>query len=350
MRTDANAGVVPGLCSAWSAANGFQTWTFQCDHAVEIAAELRRAGRMRASPGYWIFSEATSVTVPVPHRLVVRLQFPWRRFPYALTTVAAAPRGVPGPFQVVAGTPARVIARANGRTLLFERLAPVAAERAFLRGDVDEAPVPLGDVGRFRGQSELRARPVLALDAVRFTKPVPIDVRRALWQTADRADYQALVAENGATAALGVVGANERADPAAFRRAAHSIPSLPPLAVRISVPSDPVLQYGARILYAQWRELGLGPVLVGPTARSDAFITRARAAYPQEEALLAVLGLPTDVGEADQTAVFARIDSFLQAKATVIPVCWVDDARLVSPRLNGWHEDVLGDVDYSAIR
>ena len=47
---------------------------------------------------------------------------------------------------------------------------------------------------------------------------------------------------------------------------------------------------------------------------------------------------------------FARIDTFVRAKATVIPVCWVADARLVSPRLTGWHEDVLGDVDYTTLR
>jgi hypothetical protein len=130
----------------------------------------------------------------------------------------------------------------------------------------------------------------------------------------------------------------------------HSIPSLPPVVVRIAVPPDPVLRYGARILYAQWRELGLGPVLVATGTRADAYVTRARATYPQEEALLSELGLPADLGSADQRAVYARIDGFLQAKATVIPICWVDDARLVSPRLRGWREDVLGDVDYSAIR
>jgi preprotein translocase subunit SecG len=350
LRTGANEDVVAGLCSAWSASNGFRTWSFRCKDAVEIGAELRRVGHMRASPAYWIFSAARSVTVPAPGRLVVALDFPWRRFPYALTTVAAAPRGIPGPFRIVRGSSTRVVARANGRTLVFERLKPFAAERAFLHGEVDDAPVPLGDIGRFRGSQNLRVRPVLALDAVVFTKPVPIEVRRAFWQTADRGDYQALVAENGATAALGVVGANERADPAAFRRAVHSIPSLPALPVRIAVPADPALQYGARILYAQWRELGLGPVLVPPNARSDAYVTRARAPYPQEEALLAVLGLPSDLGSADQRRVFARIDGFLQVKAPVIPICWVDDARLVSPRLTGWHENVLGDVDYTAIR
>ena len=63
----------------------------------------------------------------------------------------------------------------------------------------------------------------------------------------------------------------------------------------------------------------------------------------------AALGLPADLSADDQRAVFARIDAFLQSKATVIPVCWVADARLVSPRLEGWREDVLGDVDYAAI-
>ena len=195
LRTDTSEHVVAGLCTAWNAGNGFRIWTFHCRHAVEIAAELRRAGRLRASPAFWIFSSATSVTVPAPGRLVVRLEFPWRRFPYALTAVAAAPRGVPGPFRLVSGSPARVVLRAAGRTLVFVHLSRIDAARAFFRGKLDEAPVPLGDVGRFRSSRELRVRPLLALDAVVFTRPVPLDVRRALWQTADRADYQALVDE-----------------------------------------------------------------------------------------------------------------------------------------------------------
>jgi hypothetical protein len=242
------------------------------------------------------------------------------------------------------------VVRGGGRTIVFERLSPDAALRAFLRGNVDEAPVPLGDIGRYRSSRELRVRPLLAADAVVFTGSVPVDVRRAFWETADRADYQALVAENGATAALGFTGGADRANPAAFRRAVHSIPSLPPIAVRIAVPPDPDLQYGAHILYGQWRELGLGPVLVPQGARSDAYLTRARATYPQEEALFAALRLPVPFGLDDQVAALARTDARLQDNATVIPVCWVDDARLVSLRLRGWHEDVLGDVDYSAIR
>ena len=36
--------------------------------------------------------------------------------------------------------------------------------------------------------------------------------------------------------------------------------------------------------------------------------------------------------------------------AATIPIAWVVDARLVSPRLEGWREDALGNVDYAAVR
>jgi hypothetical protein len=130
----------------------------------------------------------------------------------------------------------------------------------------------------------------------------------------------------------------------------HSIPSLPALVVRIAVPADPTLRYGARILYAQWRELGLGPRLVGPRQPADADLVRASAAYPQQEALLGALRLPAALGADDQRAAFAALDTQLRTSATVIPICWVADARLVSPVLSGWREDVLGNVDYTRVR
>ena len=66
-----------------------------------------------------------------------------------------------------------------------------------------------------------------------------------------------------------------------------------------------------------------------PHAMSDRTATfeRVLAAYPREGAL--------------QTAVGSR---------TIIPISWVVDARLVSPRLAGWSEDELGVVDYARIR
>jgi hypothetical protein len=352
LRTDDREHVVPGLCTDWSAAQGFRVWRFHCSDAPQIGAEVRRVATLRASPAQWIFGAVKSVAVPSPRTLLIRLQFPWRRFPYALTVVAAAPRGVPGPFRLVRGSSKSIVVARAGVTLVFQRLSGLAALHAFRRGEVEEAPVPLGDIGTFRSQPQLlHVRPLLALDAVSFRdNGIPTEVRRAYWQTADRADYQTLVPENHAVAALGITEATSRANPAAFRRAMHSIPSLPPLVVRIAVPGDPTLRYGARILYAQWRELGLGPRLVPTRQRADADVVRASAAYPQQEALLAALHLPATLGADDQRAAFTALDKQLRRRATLIPICWVADARLVSPDLAGWREDVLGNVDYTRVR
>ena len=351
MRTDAAGYVVAGLCSQWRASDGFRTWRFRCAHALEIAGELRRVTRLRTSPANWIFSKAERIAVAAPGVLVVRLQFPWRRFPYALTTVAAAPRDVAGPFRLVRGSRNRVELARNGIRLVFRRLSGIAVLRALGRGELDEAPVPLGDVGLFRTDpATLRVRSLLAIDLVSFRAgAVPQDVRRVYWQTADRSDYQALVAQGGAALAFGLAGEAAKEDPAASRRARKSIPSLPSLDVRIAVPHDSTLEYGVRLLYAQWRDLGLGPRLVATGDRAEADFRRASAAYPQEEALLGSLGLATGLGDDDQRGAFERLDADLRRSADVIPVCWVADARWVSPRLRGWSEDVLGDVDYTRV-
>jgi len=352
LQVDASGRVVPGLCTGWSSASGYRTWRFTgCRSAAAIAAELRRVGRLRASPANWIFSSARSIGVPATGVVEVRLREPWRRFPYAMTAVAAAPPGVPGPFHVVRATRGLVELRGLGKTLVFRHLAGEAALRAYRNGVVDEAPVPLGDIGRFRAYThELRVRPLLAQDLVVFRPgAVPLRVRRVYWQTANRDDYQALVAEDGATAALGLVGTPPKQDPAAFRRAVGEVPSLPSMRVRIAVPNDPTLHYGAGLLLGQWREVGLGPQLVPQGAPADASFRRVLAVYPQDEALLGALGLPASLGSVDQQPDFDHVDANLRRDATIIPIAWVADARLVSPSLSGWQESVLGDVDYTRV-
>jgi hypothetical protein len=341
---------VPGLCRDWAASEQFRAWRFRCTHALEVAAALRRVARLRASPANWIFSAADRISVPSAGVLVVHLRFPWRRFPYALTAVAAAPRSVAGPFRLVHGSPNRVELARGGVRLVVRRLSGIAVVRALRAGELDEAPVPLGDVGLFRSdRSTLRLRELLAVDVVAFRRgAVPPDVRSAYWQTANRGDYSALVAQDGAPPAFSLAGSVAKADPAAYRRAVKSIPSLPQVAVRIAVPPDPVLQYGMRILYAQWRELGLGPQVVGRRGAPDAELRRVAAVYPQQEALLG--GHTTALGAGDQRSAFERLDDDLRRSADVIPICWVADARWVSPRLRGWNEDVLGDVDYTNVR
>jgi len=56
------------------------------------------------------------------------------------------------------------------------------------------------------------------------------------------------------------------------------------------------------------------------------------------------------LGATQQRRDLELVDERLWASARAVPVAWVADARLVSPRLEGWREDVLGDVDYAAVR
>jgi hypothetical protein len=84
------------------------------------------------------------------------------------------------------------------------------------------------------------------------------------------------------------------------------------------------------------------------------------APYPQEEAIPAELVLHNELGSraallralgaTQQRDDLELVDELLWTSARAVPVAWVIDARLVSPRLEGWREDVLGDVDYSAVR
>jgi hypothetical protein len=363
LRTDPVTGaVVPGLCTAWKAAADFRDWTFTCSSAPSIAAALRRLVGLEDAPSRWLFADATRISAETATRLRIRLRFGWRRFPYALTAIAAAPRFVPGPFRLVSGSRNRVVVRNPELTVVFRRLGPYAAVRAFRRGKLDESPVPLGDIVADRHdpalRTEVRTRRLLALDLVVFHGVAP-ELRRTYWQTADRTDYEQLIPEEEGASAFGVIGAGPGPDPAQFRKAVHGIPSLPRSRVQLAVPPDPILRFGARLLYANWRDLGLGPQLVSAPAAAEGTFGRLFAAYPQEEAIPAELALGEGVGSravvvralaaTDQNADLQRLDDLLREAAAVVPIAWVVDARLVSPRLEGWREDVLGNVDYTSV-
>ena len=353
LRADAGGRLVAGACSRWRARDGFRTWSFVCRSAPAIARDLRRVRRLEASPSRWLFERA-HVTAPTPRRLVVRLGFPWRRFPYALTSVAAAARGVSGPFRLVTGSADRVVVRRGMKTVVFRRLDPAAAVRAFRAGRLDEAPVPIGDADALRARFDVRSRELLGLDAVVLRRSVDRRLRRAYWDTANRNDYQALL---NTFHAFGVARRDEKSDPAAFRRALKAIPDLPRVVVRIARPS--ALAYGADILYGQWREAGLGPKLVRAADPHAADLTRVLAPYPRAEALPAAFVLGRGVGgrgvllqtlaRDNQTRELADLDEQLKASARVIPIAWVTDTRLISRRLRGWREDVLGNVDYTRV-
>jgi hypothetical protein len=354
LRTDASGRIVPGLCSAWESTPDFRTWRFTCRAARAIAAELRRVARMESSPSRWLFASATRISAPSARRLVVRLDLGWRRFPFALTAVAAAPPRAAGPFRLVSGSVARVVARGGGMTLAFRRMEPAAAVRAFRDDRLDEAPVPVGDLQTLRERFDVRVRELLGLDVVVFQRELPSRIRQAYRDTANRGDYQVLL---GTSMAFGVTGAEAKTDPAAFRRALKAIPSLPRIVVRIARPA--ALEYGADVLYGQWREAGLGPLLVASGDDADARFERLLAPYPQAEALPAALILSNGLegraallralARVNQKSELASVDTRVRAAAQAIPIAWVTDARLVSRRLVGWHQDLLGDVDYSRV-
>jgi hypothetical protein len=319
LRTDPVSGALrPGLCSAWSASGS--TWRLRCRHAGAIATQLRRA-RLFPARGIRALDE---------RRLVIVLPAPRAELPYLLTQVAAAPPGVPGPFRLISASPERVVAERRGLRLEVSKHEPHEALRLFRAGELDEAPVPLGDLRASRLDAQLeeavRVRRLLAADIVVFDSSLPAEVRRVYDATADRADYQALVPEFEAPPAESLADRNPPKASAAviaLREARKEIPSLPRIAVRFSQPRDPDVAYGLDLLVAAWRDVGLGAVVGDPPV---ARFERLFAPYPRAAALPAAVR-----GE------------------LVVPISWTVDARLVSPRLRGWREDALGAVDYTRV-
>ena len=184
LRTDPRTGALrPGLCTSWRPLGGGR-WAFRCRHALEIAAELRRAHLVRRAG---VVGRMLLVAGP--------------GLPYVLTEARAAPPAVPGPFRLLRASPTRIFAERGGLRLDFRQVDPTSAARLFRQGKLDEAPVPLGDLQAVLRDPEVRTavriRRLLAVDLVvaephgtliRFPR-----LRKAYDDTADRADYQALV-------------------------------------------------------------------------------------------------------------------------------------------------------------
>jgi hypothetical protein len=314
LRTDADGKLRPGLCTSWRATRTL--WRLRCRHAGAIAAQLRRSGLF---PSAWARKG----------RLLMLRSFE-PDVPYRLTEPRAAPPGVPGPFRLIAASPTRIVGERGGIRVELRKLEPFRALELFRAGKLDEAPVPLGDIRAVkldpRLAPALRVRRLLAAYAVVFDRSIPRHVRNVYADTADRADYQALVTEFEAPPAedLRQRGQPRAAQAAiALREAKQRIPSLPRLAVGFAPGSDPTLAYGTNLLVAAWRDLGLGAHVGG----DDAQLVRFAAAYPKPTALTA----------------YGRANA-------LVPIAWAADARLVSPRLRGWREDELGMVDYAAVR
>jgi hypothetical protein len=206
-------------------------------------------------------------------------------------------------FRVVRAHPGEIVARRGALRIVFRQLEPHRAAVLFRRGELDEAPVPLGDIRAALADETVRtAVRVTRLRLVDTLIPMslPAPVASALSQTADRRSYALLVPEDRRLAA--------KSPPARlFRAARRSVAALPHAQVRIAVAGDATLRYGASLLVASWRDLGL-----------DVRIAQRRA-----------------------NALFTR-----RAAPGAIPIAHAVDARFVSPRVRGWRENADGVVNY----
>ena len=233
-------------------------------------------------------------------------------------------RALAGPFRLVSRSADRVVIRRPGLTVVFRRLEPYAALQAFRRGELDEAPVPQGEIRALEAHPTLspalRARALQGIDVVVLPRGLSPALRRVYRLTVPRGEYQALISERVAAPAYGLRLGAEPTSPADARAARGSIRGLSPSPLTLGVADRPELVEAAELVWAEWRQLGL-PIRLRPGAR-DADMRFVRA-------------IPS-------SAIAARPDD-------VVPLGWVAEARLVSPRVHGWRMDELGVVDYSRV-
>jgi hypothetical protein len=209
-------------------------------------------------------------------------------------------------FRVVRARPGEIVVRRGGLRVVFRQIEPYRAAVLFRRGRLDEAPVPLGDIQAALAdetvKSAVRTTALAAVDALDASR-LPPSLRDALSATADRRDYARLVPEDPDAAAPSPTAR-------VFREARRTIPDLSHVRVRIAVEGDATLRYGATLLVASWRDLGLD----------------------------------VRIAQRDANAFFVR-----RFPPRGIAVARAIDARFVSPRVGGWREDARGVVDYAQV-
>jgi hypothetical protein len=210
-------------------------------------------------------------------------------------------------FHVVRGRPGEIVARRGRLEIVFRKVEPHRAAVLFRRGELDEAPVPLGDIRAALAdetvKSAVRVTHLDAVDTV-LVKHLPTRLLNVLSRTADRRSYALLVPED---LHLAMPSPPARV----FRTARRDIAGLPHVQVRLAVQGDVTLRYGASLLVASWRDVGLD----------------------------------VRISAKDANAVFTR-----RAAPGAIGIARAVDARFVSPRVTGWRESADGVVDYARVR
>jgi hypothetical protein len=195
-------------------------------------------------------------------------------------------------------------------------------------------PVPQGEIRAMEADEALgpalRARALMGLDVVALPRTFPPELQRAYRLTVPRAEYQGLINERVAPAAYGLRPGTKAFGPADARRARASIRGLPRIPLRLTVPRLPELVEAAELAWAEWRQLGL-PVRLVPV--EPGVETRfKRVIAPSLDGIYRALRLRPDA-----------------PAEHIVPLAWVAEARLVSPRVRGWRMDERGVVDYTRV-
>lgn len=245
-------------------------------------------------------------------------------------------------FRVVSANVDRTIARGPGLTIVFRHMEPFDALRAFARGELDEAPVPQGEIQAMKAHPTLsralHVRQLLGVDAIVLPTSLPRELLRVYRLTVPRNDYRILIGGGIAPPAFGLLPGGVAPGPAGVRKARRSIPGLPRVPVRIDVVDRPGRLEAAELVWAEWRQLGLPVTLfprhekTPPETDVNARFIRAIATYPHPDGVYDALGLEPGT-----------------SPENVIPLGYPVAARLVSPRVRGWHMDATGLVDYSRV-
>ena len=188
-------------------------------------------------------------------------------------------RALAGPFRLVSRSDDRVVIRRPGLTVVFRRLEPYAALQAFRRGELDEAPVPQGEIRALEAHPTLspalRARALQGIDVVVLPRGLSPALRRVYRLTVPRGEYQALISERVAAPAYGLRPGAEPTSPAEARAARGSIRGLSPSPLTLGVADRPELVEAAELVWAEWRQLGL-PIRLRPGARHRGHALRPR--------------------------------------------------------------------------
>ena len=292
-------------------------WRLRCRHAGAIASNLRRQTA-------WRVSRARRAHASMVHRNAAGAAVAADR---ARLRAARRARAVPADL----GEPAADRGRARRRPRRVPQARAVRGAAALPRGQARRGAGPArrhpGDEARpaarappcasggcwrsTRSASRSTSRPSCARSTT--TRPTAPTTRRSCRSSRRRRPRASPSAGSRAPPRPRSRCATRASGSRACRRSRSASRS----------PTDPTLAYGTNLLVAAWRDLGLGAVVGGEDARLE----RLAAPYPRAGALTAA------------------------AKGRhLVPIAWVADARLVSPRLRGWREDELGNVDYGRIR